>query len=71
MSTKSTNTIAINDPVVNSIVEHYRSETGDKTLTRTAGRIIQAFHAAGMRLIPERTNNDSSTAKGQLIDAHA
>lgn len=48
----------LTDGLAISIVEHHQRQIGDKTTARTAARIIQAFHAAGMSLLPTPVNSD-------------
>jgi hypothetical protein len=59
----------ISDPVVNRIIEHYRIQVGDKTCARTAGRIIQAFHTAGLSLQPEPSSDPHTI--GRHLDVSA
>lgn len=58
----------IADPIVNRIIEHHRKMIGDKTSSGTAARIIQAFHNAGMTLLPDR---QIQQPKGQHVDLSA
>ena len=60
--------IRISDPVVKAIVEHYQAEASDSTPTKTAGRIIQAFHAAGMRLMPVSASTISAPSPGPHLE---
>lgn len=53
MDTNHNKSIRLTDSPSIAIVEAHQRQIGDRTVGRTLTRIVQAFHAAGLRLVPE------------------
>ena len=59
--------LRITDKVSLAIIEDYRRRIGDKTLGKTATRIVQAFHASGGQLGPQT----QQSPEGQGVGSNA
>jgi hypothetical protein len=56
--------LRITDKVSLAIIEDYRRRLGDKTMGKTATRIVQAFHAMGGQLGPVASNPPEGQGAG-------
>ena len=52
----------LTDAAALRIVEHQQRLIGDKTLAKTLGRIVLAFHAAGLSLAPEPSTEPAQSS---------
>ena len=62
MSEPENSSVRLTDKAAIAIVEHHQREIGDATTARTLARIVQAFHAAGMSLLPPPREQPTESA---------